>query len=708
MKRVVSLCTSILCSGLMFDTVSAQNTNELDHELTRQLLSMSLQDLLDLEVITVATGLQQTENKAPSTVTVITAQDIKRMGARTLEEALQRVPGFQVSYNWFNSAVYSVRGVSTSFNPEVLVLVNGVRLNDSYSGGKHTFWTGFPVSSIARLEIIRGPGSALYGADAFAGVINIITKTAQDIDGTEVGLRVGNNNMQDVWLLHGQQWRDIEIAAMVELSRTDGHQRRVDSDAQTAFDQLFNTQASLAPGQYGSEATHYDLKFDLAWQHWRLRTSAKKNDHTGAGVGVAQALDPHKPRNMERISGDVSYDNAQFSKNWALNAQLNYWRTRFLNHWQLFPPGAFGGAYPMGYLGHPGNTETLSQASITSTYRGFHQHSLRIGAGYGYYDLSEVTEQKNFGLHPLTHEPLSPLTLFDGTDTSATYSPEVARNNYFAFIQDTWTIHSAWELTLGLRYDHYSDFGSTINPRIGLVWEARKDFIAKLLYGSAFRAPSFQDQYNQNNPVAIGNPDLQPEKMDTWELAFDYHATSALRLSLNLFHYEIEDKIVLIPLGTTGYQFENASTWKGQGGEFEARWKISPKASVLFNYSYQDSEDDTGITLSNASQQAAYLRGDYVLNPRWHTNVQVNWNNGWARSANDPRSNLKGYTTLDMTLRREEIRAGDVGFAISIRNVLDADVRYPSPGPDTNGLLNVPHDLPGAGRSYFAELRYQF
>jgi iron complex outermembrane receptor protein len=129
----------------------------------------------------VASGLKQSTARAPAVTTVITAQDIEAMGARTLEEVLRSVPGLQVSFNQVNVPVYSIRGVSSTYNPEVLVLINGLRFNDNYIGSKGLYWSGFPVSQIAQIEIMRGPGSALYGADALTGVVNIVTKQAQDI-----------------------------------------------------------------------------------------------------------------------------------------------------------------------------------------------------------------------------------------------------------------------------------------------------------------------------------------------------------------------------------------------------------------------------------------------------------------------------------------------------------------------------------------------
>ncbi len=112
--------------------------------------------------------------------------------------------------------------------------------------------------------------------------------------------------------------------------------------------------------------------------------------------------------------------------------------------------------------------------------------------------------------------------------------------------------------------------------------------------------------------------------------------------------------------------------------------------------------------MSNAPKQFAFLRGDYLIGSYWYLDSQIRWIDKWARDINDPRPAMDGYTTVDLVLRRKDIRGGNTNFAFGIRNVFDADVRYPSPSPDTSGIVNVPNDLPGAGRFVFGEVRYKF
>ncbi len=136
--------------------------------------------------ISIATGRQQPLSRAPAVATVITAEEIEAMGATNLDEVLESVAGLHVSLSSTRfSPIYSIRGIRTATNPEVLMLINGVPITQLNLGGRGE-QNSLPVNSIERVEVIRGPGSAVYGADAFAGVINVITKTAADIHGTEI------------------------------------------------------------------------------------------------------------------------------------------------------------------------------------------------------------------------------------------------------------------------------------------------------------------------------------------------------------------------------------------------------------------------------------------------------------------------------------------------------------------------------------------
>ncbi|MBT4548926.1 MAG: TonB-dependent receptor plug domain-containing protein, partial [Gammaproteobacteria bacterium] len=162
-----------------------------------ELFELSLDQLMQLEV-KIATGTQKTLSKAPAAVTLITADDLKKTGATNVIEALEGVPGVHVRYNRsFYTPFIHIRGTNTN---QVILMVNGQSLRSVISPWpQDVFWKGMSVNAVERVEIIRGPGSALYGSQASAGVVNIITKTANDIEESEAGLRVGSFDTQSVF-----------------------------------------------------------------------------------------------------------------------------------------------------------------------------------------------------------------------------------------------------------------------------------------------------------------------------------------------------------------------------------------------------------------------------------------------------------------------------------------------------------------------------
>ncbi len=333
------------------------------------------------EIISIATGTKQPVGKAPAVASVITAEDIKTMGATDIDEALETIPGLHVARsNIGYNSVYTFRGIGArdGFNPQVLMLVNGIPISNLFQGDRNQVWGGMPVQAISRIEVVRGPGSAVYGADAFAGVINIITKTKQDINGTEVGGRVGSYDTYDGWALHGGEWAGFDVAAMVEYHNTNGHDGLVDADLQTQLDQAFGTKVSLAPGPVNLQRDNLDVRLDLFKNHWRFRGGLQHRSNWGNGAGVAAALDSHNRYGSERWNADLTYDNPDFAENWAVKTQLSYFYTtqEIQKDLTLFPPGA---KFPIGADGGLNPVNSVGIASFSNGYIGnpevFEQHA---------------------------------------------------------------------------------------------------------------------------------------------------------------------------------------------------------------------------------------------------------------------------------------------------------------------------------------------
>jgi len=655
----------------------------------------------DEDYIYIATGRKQTVSQAPAVASTITAKTIRQIGARDIDEVLETIPGLHVSYTAGGyNPIYQIRGITSNFNSQVLVLINGIPITNIFTGNRSQGWGGMPVENISRIEVIRGPGSAIYGADAFAGTINIITKNSTEIDGLEIGASAGSFDEYRGWIQYGGSKAGWNTAFSAQVMDTHGQHEKVGADIQTTLDAITGTSASLAPGNISLGRRSLDTRLDLSKANWQLRLGYQARRDGQVGAGLFQALDPVGEADTDRYNADITYKNTNLSENWDFKAQYSFFNSITQSNLVLLPPGANttgipAHTFPNGVLGKPNIYERHNRVDLSSFYTGLKKHDIRLGVGFHHQDQYKIEEKKNY----LPFGPaLIPLGgLVDVSDTIP-FNQEKTRKIYYSFVQDAWDFAPDWTLTAGLRYDHYSDFGDTLNPRLALVWQTSYRLTSKLLYGRSFRAPSFVEQFNINNPVALGNPDLDPEVIDTYEIAFDYNTSNNLKLSLNLFYYQMDDIIRFAP--TTA---SNTGKQTGHGLEMEANWNVTNKLSIYGNYAYQSSEDkDTNSDAADAPQQQLYLRANYDISPMWSINSQLNHVRDRQRAASDLRPDISNYTTIDLTLRAKGLNP-DIELALSARNLLDETVKEPSEAPGS-----IPDDLPLAGRAFFVELRKSF
>lgn len=644
----------------------------------------------DKNFVSIATGTRQLLSKAPSAATVISAEDIASMGARTVSEALEAVPGLHVSRNMLQNIytpTYGVRGILTSTSPHVLMMINGIPRTSAYLGNPDELYVELPVENIARIEVIRGPGSAVYGADAFAGTINIITKTAADIDGTSIGVRAGSFNSWDSWVQHGSQVGNFDVAAYFKIGASDGQHRLVAADS---------------VGRSGAvNLGHDDIdgQLDIGYGKFRWRAAYTLRDKVGTGVGIAGALDPAGQIRSERITTDLSWNDANFAPDLSLSLQAAYMQlaNEVTSPLTIYPAGIISG-FTGSVIGDPDKWERQVRLSASSVYSGFADHRLRFGLGHDEMELYKTSEARNFNLlyygSTLHIDPL-PGGLTNITGNNIFLAPHSRRVDYL-YLQDEWSLARDWTLTGGLRYDNYSDFGSTTNPRLALVWEARHDLTAKLMYGTAFRAPSFIEQYASDNPVALGNPSLSPEKIKTLEGVITWQARHNLQASLSVFHHEITDII-----SQKNLTYLNSGQQKGSGGELEVTWNANNNLRLSGHYAYQKNIDQSsGHDSGYAPHHHLYTRANWRFVPGWQLSGQLNYVAERKRAWGDNRPEIPDYTSVDLTLRSERSRQG-WDFSASIRNLFDTDIREPS-----TGAMGIANDYPMPGRTFWLQARY--
>lgn len=687
--RAIACMMALLASGAY-----AQATSEEEE------LSLAFGDKA---TVSIATGSQQPLRRAPAVATVITAEDIAAMGATDLDEVLETVPGIHVSRNVQGyNPLYVIRGIYSEFNPQTLVLQNGVPMTMMFIGNRGNAWAGLPLENVARIEVIRGPGSALYGADAYSGVINIITKSAADISGTEFGLRAGSFNTRDAWGLHGGKIGSVDVAGYLRVGSTDGFTGRVDSDAQSINDGP--TPVSLAPGSVSTGHDAVDGSVDLAYEKLRLRAGYRLRDHIGLGGGAGSALDPIGQGRTERYNADLSWNDIELAPQWKLGLTASYFEyiTTYPTPLRVYPAGAVvaGTLFPDGMLGAPNTWERQQRASAVVSYSGLAGHHMRFGIGQDDLNMYRTQEFKNFAFAPgLVLTDLAEVPIEDS------FLAPRRRIVRYMYVQDEWNFAQDWALTAGLRHDRYSDFGGTTNPRAALVWDASVDLTAKVLYGRAFRAPSFSERYSVNNPVLRANPDLKPEIINTLETAFSWQARPDTQLQLSVFRYAVKDFIRTAGFPATR---SNSGVQNGHGFELEATHDVRSNVRLVGNYAFQRSTDETsGEDAGYAPHHHVFGRADWGFASGLLLSGQVNYVADRDRAPGDTRSKVPDYTTVDLTLRTHR-RWSNWDFAASVRNLFNADAREPSlysPGHPTPVL--IPNDLPLPGRSFYLQVTYR-
>jgi iron complex outermembrane receptor protein len=718
-------CVAPIILSLVISTLSiasqgaSKSVEKKSPASSMDIYNLSLAELGQVQ-ISIATGNSTPLDKAPATATVIYAAQIEAIGARTLDDILETVPGMHISLSSLSrlDSVQSVRGIHTGFNPQVLLMMNGVPVQDSVNGGRPILFR-LPVASIERVEVIRGPGSAIYGADAYAGVVNVITKDSASIKATQLVAHAGSFGSRDISFQTSGDWNGVGIAFTTAYQETDGDKnRKVNSDLQSALDAALGTQASLAPGALSTRYQIVDSHLAITSDQLQLNLWNWVSIDAGVGAGGAQALDPDGRDDSRLWMGDLTYHFTKENDNWDNSVRLSYINYDEGAQFTLLPAGA---VIPIGNDGNINFTEPVgaslftdglkgsprgliqdSQLDFISLYNGFDSHRLRFAVGARQQSV-DAFESKNFGPGVLDYQPLP--AAVDGTLADVSHTPYVfladsSRSVKYLSLQDEWNISKNFDLTTGIRYDNYSDFGSTTNPRVALVWAASEKLTTKLLLGSAFRAPSFAELYYRNNPVSLGDKHLDPEQIDSEELSFNYRATENLQTTLTLFQYQAKKMIDFVEMaGGSTKVAQNINDQDGSGFEWEINYRPSKQLQFNMSYSQQDAvnvRNDQPIPDAPGKQVKANMI--WLLAPEWTFNGQANWVGNRERAVGDTRADVENYALLNLALTRKNLLP-ELDIQLAVRNAANADAREPSSD-------SIPADYPLESRSFWLGFTY--
>ena len=657
--------------------------------------------------VTIATRHETPVGKAPSIVTVITAEEIKNLGYRTLVEVLRTVPGFEIKKGGnVGTTLPNARGLH--FAGQIRLMLDGHLVNNPFRGEAFANFDNFPVENIKRIEIIRGPGSAVYGENAFSAVINIVTFDAKDINGCKVSSGYGSFDTYDENVVFGESYGKVDISGMAHYRQTTGFDGIVESDFQTITDEslapLFPP-ASEAPGPVQDWEQEYDLNLKMVYKDFYVE-GFYMNKNRGPFIGIQSALNDESDVENNYVFVEAGYKKT-LNEKFSLKPKVYYDQFDINLLFEALPEGATipneSGVlkpHPDGFISNNGVIEKVVGTEIPFDYEVFDGNVITLGLEYRLINQTSVRNSSNFD--PVTLDPLEGMQDFSDTYP---FIKEVTRRIESVYLQDTWDITNTINLTLGIRYDHYSDFGGALSPRAGLTWAFMKNASLKLLYGEAFRAPSFQEMYTTNQPAVQGNPDLDPETIRTYEAGLSYQFNKYVTSSINYFYNDVEDLIDLrvIDIERNTRRFENEKSAHVQGIEMETKVNIMKDNYIFMNYTFQNPEDDDGNDLPFVAQHT----GNFGVNVHYwkyiNTNLSTFVSGRRSRDKTDEREtrdDLPAYALFNLSIiGKEFFKTMEVQGTVF--NLLDKD--YSDPGG-----VSIPEDLPRPGRTFFVGLSYQF
>jgi outer membrane receptor for ferrienterochelin and colicin len=622
---------------------------------------LTIEQLLEIPLVSVASKRPQKAREAPSVISVITAEEIQRHGYRTLADALRTLPGFYVTDDR-NYSYVGVRGFGRpgDYNTRVLLLIDGVRTNDNiYDGAYVERVMPLDTTLIQRIEVSRGPGSSVYGDNAFFAVINVVTKRGGQSLGTHLQAGASSYGSYEGEATYGRRLaKGGEVLASASQFASDG---------QTLYFPEFPE--GTVRGGDGEHST----KLFASFSKGGLLVEAV---HSSRGKHVPTASYDTAFGDTRAVTRDA-FTTLSASYQRSLGARFD-WSSRL-----AFEAYDYEGTYPY-------NTD----GTDVSLFKDF---------GHGRSWIAESTGVLRSGRHTLMlggELTLSPRQDQGGgylgvADTAFRASDHGIR--YGAFAQDDLQLGEIFRLSVGGRYNHHEDFSGQADPRVALIATPDRRTTIKLLYGSAYRAPN---EYEQNYYSAqAAHPELQPESIRTYEVSIERQLGANARVTTSIFANDIHDLLSLESDAGGDLFFENRGRARSRGGEAALELHSAFGLASRLSYSYQRTRDGANLPLSNSPSHM--IKADLTI-PLW---TQAAWASLDAQYLSSrltlAHGRSGGFVLVNATLFAAHIM-DRLEASASVYNVLDA--KYADPGSTEHRQDAIQQN----GRSFAVKLGWRF
>jgi iron complex outermembrane receptor protein len=640
---------------------------------------LSLSQLLEVSVV--SSKRSESIADAPSSITVFTKEKIAILGLKTLNDVLQLVPGFDVRRSKQQLQLITVRGVTSDLNERLLIMIDGVRLGSLNDGGTGKTVRAISLMDVERIEIIRGPGSALYGANAFVAVVSVITKKGSETGGVHVTGEAGSNAAGAVDVTAGEKFGDFNVNGHFGYAENRGENFFIEQDGAGVSGNIRDPYKEVVG----------NLK--LGYKDMLQLSVSGAHQVSPQFITVGDVLDP---RSTDKATWSIaSLDYYQtFSKALKWQTQLNFAYMDWGPIVGLLWPAGVKPLFPDGMYAHPHSRDFRYGLDTYLSYQPIRDLNLIAGGAAEYVTTNDDDRVSN-GPDP-TGVPAT--KFYDNPD----------RYVLAAYAQADYRFFTGLKLTAGVRYDHYNDFGGTTNPRVALVYNYQDKAWVKGLFATAFRAPTYRELWS-SNPAIVGNANTKPETIMTEELVFGIAPWRQLTAGVSLFYSNVNDMIFVSQIAPGVLQYNNIGSLVTQGVETEIRLQILPQLELAGNYTYVHAEN-TLLSVTYSAPMVSRHAANFTISRDLYHHLRLSllgeYRSAKVRATSDIRPPVGEALVMGAFAKIYDLAEGVAGY-VRVTNMFDIQYQTPSTYPAKVAGV-TPDDIHNRGFEIQVGLTYSF
>ena len=610
----------------------------------------------------IATRSKLNIDKTPAIVSILHAKELKKLGIVSLYEALETVPGIEVSMGTGGGKQINMRGNKSLIRDKLKLMINGVSVNSELTGSIF-FYLDYPIELIERIEVIRGPASALYGSFANIGVVNVITKNATDSNGV-VFTKINSEGYATLGFEKQFTLDNIKVAldgfsTHNNKSREYGPYTGISSQSSFTSYEDFDVQ---------SVGVNIELDNDISLNSRVLQRDAE-NYYGYADWPIVQ--DPKRLK-ATSITSEFRYS-PKLNKNTSMDLKAGYREYEFAGKSRYVPYSILGNPHDLIIRGYYREEGFYSDIAFTHKKD---KHQILFG---GYASTSKIAS--------ITYD-INDITSSEATNIRVTnIKPGVSRDQYAFYLHDIYSISPELTFNIGGRYDYYSDADSSFSPKLALVYNKSNEDSYKLMYQRSFRTPSFIELYGIESPY-VGDESLKSETIDTIEFAYSHQSSLNNRFTWNIFYSDMKNFVNR----QNGSVFFNDEKIRSLGTELEWQFPILDSSKFKSNYSYIHIENENGERLPFIANHLANVMLFTQWTREFSSGTTLRYISKQHREAADTRTDLDGYKRVNQTFTYSH---KDFTFQAAIKNLFNEAIVFPAE------MKTYENDLIRDGRTFW-------